>query len=297
MNEILSRTAWANTVRRGHRPTQAQLRDHLLTVHRLNAGFTEACAQRCRDGEGRNSYEWLADVIDPSVHRTVLDLACGSGPLIALCHERHGDRLEIAGVDMSLDELRIARARVAGTPVRLHHGMAQDLGAVGTSGVDVVLCHWALTLMDPVEPVLREVDRLMAPGGVFAAIVDGDRHSDPTYRAADELVHEWVRREFPHYDAFGLGDPRVRERATLERMARDIFSADEVAIDEGVFTLEADGAALAREAAGFFYASFVLSPAAHGAMLSALTALLSDGGAAQGRFSMPVNRLVVRRGG
>ena len=51
---------------------------------------------------------------------------------------------------------------------------------------------------------------------------------------------------------------------------------------------------LAEEAAGFFYAAFVLAPEARARMLADLAALLA-GMAPDGppRFAMPVNRLVV----
>ncbi|WMS44659.1 methyltransferase domain-containing protein [Acuticoccus sp. MNP-M23] len=292
MNKILSQTAWASTVRRGEKPTQSDLRDHLLAVHSLNAGFTESCAMRCRNNDGRNTYEWLADVIDPAAHRSLMDLACGSGPLIALCHQRHGSALDLAGVDMSADELQLLRDRLPDGAATLHHGMAQDLGAFPPGSVDVVLCHWALTLMDPVEPVLTEVNRILARGGVFAAVVDGDMNADDLYRAVHDIIHTWVTREFPHYDEFGIGDVRIRQRSMLAPMVQSAFADAEVSVDQDVFELQAGNDVLAREAAGFFYSSFVLSAPAHAGMLAELEAMFAARGAS--RFSMPVNRLVVR---
>lgn len=294
MNELLPYTAWAEAVRRGGQPTAAELREHLLSVHKANAGFTESCAARCRDVRGRTSYEWLAEVIDPDVHRTVLDLACGSGPLMAHCHERYGDRVELSGVDMSADELTLARARMKSGPVVLHQGLAQELDVFHTFSFDVILCHWALTLMDPVEPVLTEANRLLAPGGVFAAIVDGDLMVDRRYRDVNDVIYRWVKRAFPRYGEIELGDPRVREQAALAELARRAFRTDDISVEEGMFVLEGPSDILAREAAGFFYASFVLSPEAHAGMLTELAELLriDDG---DGRFSMPVNRLVVRK--
>jgi len=289
-------TSWATAVRLGVQPEPADLREHLLTVHRANAGFTEGCAARCRDGDGRNSYEWLALAIDPSRHRTVLDLACGSGTLLELCHARYGDRVTLTGVDMSDDELAIAAARLPDGTATLPRALAQDLSMIPSASVDAVLCHWALTLMDPVAPVLAEVSRVLAPGGVFAAIIDGEMDAAPGYRDVHDLIYGHVRREFPWYGDIDLGDPRVRRSGTLEALAREAFAGDDVVVEPGVFVLEAEGDALAREAAGFFYASFVLSPPARQSMLAALAARLSPEGA-PGNFAMPVNRLVVRRCG
>ena len=287
-------TSWANAVRTGVQPNAADLREHLVTVHRANAGFTESCAARCRDAEGRNSYEWLASAVDPARHRSVLDLACGSGPLLALCHERFGAAVSLLGVDMSSDELAIAKARLPDGVASLHETLAQDLPMVASNGVDAVLCHWALTLMDPVAPVLDEVSRVLAPGGVFAAIIDGEMTAAPGYKDIHDLVYGFVREEFPWYGDIDLGDPRVRRAGSLEALARTAFRGDHVAVEPGVFVLSGEPDALAREAAGFFYASFVLSPDARDDMLDALaTRLSADGGPAF--FAMPVNRLVVRR--
>jgi SAM-dependent methyltransferase len=289
-------TSWANAVRLGVQPKPADLREHLMTVHRANAGFTESCAARCRDSKGRNSYEWLADAVDPTCHRMVLDLACGSGPLLELCHARFGAGVALTGVDMSADELAIAEGRLPEGAVTLHRALAQDLPMIPAGSVDAVLCHWALTLMDPVAPVLEEVSRVLAPGGVFAAIIDGEMDSAPGYREVHDLIYGHVRREFPWYGDIDLGDPRVRRSGTLEALAHDAFAGDSVAVEPGVFVLESAPDTLAREAAGFFYASFVLSPPARSAMLSALAGRLSPAGA-PAAFAMPVNRLVVRRQG
>ena len=70
---------------------------------------------------------------------------------------------------MSQAELNLAKT-LADTAT-LVHAKAQNLEFIGDEEIDVVLCHWALTLMDPVGPVLEEVSRVLKPGGTFAAIV------------------------------------------------------------------------------------------------------------------------------
>ena len=72
----------AKNLANNQRPDGKALLDHLKTIHQHNAGFTEKCASTCRDRSGRNSYEWLAEAV-PDINGTrVLDLACGSGPLL-----------------------------------------------------------------------------------------------------------------------------------------------------------------------------------------------------------------------
>lgn len=288
-------TAWTRSLARGQAPAPASLRDHLLAVHGANAGFTEACASRCQDDRGRSSYAWLAEAIDPARHRDVLDLACGSGPLLDLVAARHGDGLRLTGVDMSDAELALARARVGDADLALHRGLAQDMAFLADASQDAVLCHWALTLMDPVAPVLREVRRVLRPGGTFAAIVDGEMDQAPGYRAVHDLIYGWVQHAYPAYGRFELGDARVRDTQALATLAREIFDDAHVRIEPNVLTLSDPPETLAREAAGFFYAAFVLSAQANADMLADLAELLRAQGGAQPTFAMPINRLVVTR--
>jgi SAM-dependent methyltransferase len=287
-------TGWTRSVQAGIRPDHASLRAHLETLHSLHAGFTESCAARCQDAAGRTSYRWLAEVVDPGRNRDLLDLACGSGPLLALCAEAYPEA-RLSGVDISPDELALARGRVPAAA--LHRAPAQDLDVLASASMDAVLCHWALTLMDPVAPVLREANRVLRPGGRFAAIVDGETASAPGYREVHDLIYGWVQRAYPHYGEIELGDPRVRGADSLAALARDAFAGARVTVEPNVLTLDGPPAQLAREAAGFFYAAFVLSPPDHAAMLADLAELFADPDAPPaGRFAMPINRLLVTRG-
>ena len=293
-------TAWTRSLARGEAPDGDSLRHHLLAVHGANAGFTEACASRCRDADGRTSYGWLTEIVDPARHTDVLDLACGSGPLLALAHARHGGRIRLTGVDMSDAELQLARGRVPGAELTLHRGLAQDMAFLADASQDAVLCHWALTLMDPVAPVLSEVRRVLRPGGTFAAIVDGEMDAAPGYRAVHDLIYGWVQRAYPAYGRFDLGDARVRDTQALAGLAQDTFHGAQVRVEPSVLYLHEAPEALAREAAGFFYAAFVLSADAHAAMLAELAQLLrtqaDQQGSEEATFVMPINRLVVTRG-
>ena len=294
----LSRSDWTDAVARGAAPDPAALRDHLRRVHREHAGFTEGCAARCRDTAGRSSYEWLVDAVDPLAHRSVLDVACGSGPLLEICHRRFAPGTTLIGVDMSPEELALARARLPTSRARLIEARAQALDMLPDASVDVALCHWALTLMDPVAPVLAEVARVVGPDGRFAAIVDGPMDAAPGYADAHDLIYGHVRAELPRYGTTELGDPRVRDAGSLESLVADAFPDASVTVEANLVSMQGPAERIAEEAAGFFYAAFVLPDARRAAMLDELTALVraNDASGAGGRFVMPINRLVVRRG-
>lgn len=105
-------SCWTRSLQRGEQPTHENLREHIMAVHRDHAGFTESCASRCRDELDRNSYELLANSVDPARHKSVLDLACGSGVLLEICNQRFGPDIALTGVDMSAEELALARQRI-----------------------------------------------------------------------------------------------------------------------------------------------------------------------------------------
>ena len=163
---------WIDSLARNQHPNSNALIDHLKAIHQENAGFTEVCASSCRDKVGRNSYEWLAELVPDNKVSNVLDLACGSGPLLKILFDRNKN-LNLNGVDMCPEELALANIRLKNSGANLIEANAQNLKIITDDSIDIVLCHWALTLMDPIEPVLNEVKRILTSKGRFAAIVDG----------------------------------------------------------------------------------------------------------------------------
>ncbi|MEM1379955.1 MAG: class I SAM-dependent methyltransferase [Pseudomonadota bacterium] len=293
-NDAAIRTSWTEGAD-PHTDDTESLKEHLIEVHRRNPGFTESCAGRCTDAEGKTSYDWLCDVAVDGKAQRVLDLACGSGFLLNLLAKRIPAAEALVGVDMSAAELSLARKRLDGANVTLHQGVAQNLAFAEAASFDTVLCHWALTLMDPVEPVFQEIGRVLTNGGTFAAIVDGDAAEAPGYDAVNDLVFAHVRAEVPSIGARDLGDPRIRKPETLSALARALFPDARISTQNRVFTLRGEAHMLAEEAVGFFYAAFVLSPLARAALTDQLADLLTaqaDGNVPT--FSLPVCRLLVR---
>ncbi len=293
-NDAPIRTSWTDDA--GQREGDAEsLKEHLIEVHRRNPGFTASCAGRCTDSHGRTSYDWLCDAAAEQEGTRVLDLACGSGVLLSLLRDRIPDAKALVGVDMSAEELDLARQCLVGHGVVLHKGVAQDLTFAAASSFDTVLCHWALTLMDPVEPVFFEIARVLAGGGTFAAIVDGDVAEAPGYEAVNDLIFAHVRAEAPSVGARDLGDPRIRKPESLGALARSFFPRAIVTTETRVFALQGEARMVAEEAAGFFYAAFILSPSARATLIDELAEQIAA--QAEGNmptFSLPVCRLLVR---
>ena len=288
---------WIDSLTRNLRPNGNVLIDHLRTVHQKHTGFTEECAISCRDEVGRNSYEWLAELVPNNSSVRVLDLACGSGPLLKMLFDRNKN-LNLKGVDMCPEELALAKTRLINSGTDFFVSKAQNLSAISDNSIDIVLCHWALTLMDPIAPVLDEVRRVLTSKGRFAALVDGQMNTAPGYKEVHDLIYSYVQEEIPSYGKIDLGDPRIRGSKILSNLMHKAFPKSNITIESNVVSMVGPVNQVAEIAAGFFYAAFVLRPDKRKLMITSLSNLLaiskdSTDGERQGRFSMPISRLLV----
>jgi SAM-dependent methyltransferase len=95
-----------------------------------------------------------------------LDLCCGTGiHLQTLC--ALGWR--VTGVDLSADQLRIARDRAAGRPVELIQSDAERL-PFDDGEFDAVVSIFSHTDVDDFPAVVREAARVLRPGGAFVYV-------------------------------------------------------------------------------------------------------------------------------
>ncbi|MBV9282558.1 MAG: class I SAM-dependent methyltransferase [Chloroflexi bacterium] len=135
---------------------------------------------------------------------------------------------------MSEAELDAARERLRGHDVSLLRERAQSLSLPDRS-IDVALSHMAFMLMRPVEPVVAEIARVLAPGGPFSAVIgparlgsSGGRAEGVTEcqtalaRAVTETMGGFWEERFPRITRLAVNTPRVMSRASLA----DLFTPD-----------------------------------------------------------------------
>ncbi|MEZ4278384.1 MAG: ubiquinone/menaquinone biosynthesis methyltransferase [Myxococcota bacterium] len=115
----------------------------------------------------------------------VVDLACGTGDFCELVEAR-GARA--VGVDFAREMLRQAQSRGLRFPKVQGDG---EWLPFGTASVDVVTCGFALRNFVSLEGVLREIARIVRPGGRIA-LVDVDRPAFGPLRAAHSLYFDRV---------------------------------------------------------------------------------------------------------
>jgi ubiquinone/menaquinone biosynthesis C-methylase UbiE len=101
----------------------------------------------------------------------VLDVACGTGVVTRLAAERVGDS-GVAGVDVNPGMLEVARQVAGDTAIEWHQASAEAL-PLGDATFDVVLCQMGLQFFPDRQAALREMQRVLTPGGRVALNVPG----------------------------------------------------------------------------------------------------------------------------
>ncbi len=133
---------------------------------------------------------------------TVLDLGCGSGRDAYLLSRLVGEHGRVIGVDMTAEQLQVARAhqqwhaeryRHRGSNIRFVDGYIEDLAGCGIedASVDVVVSNCVLNLSPEKERVFGEIMRVLKPGGeLFFSDVFADRRIPEALRRDPVLLGE-----------------------------------------------------------------------------------------------------------
>lgn len=187
--------------------SEAFLRD----FHAARPGATSAAL--ARGGTYHRMAHRMAALV--SAGARVLDLGAGDGYLCELLAAR-GARA--VGVDFSHAELAQFAARARRLPAELAPcavaARAQAL-PFADGAFDAAVCHLALMLMEDAPAVASELQRVLAPGGWFAALLGGGPVAAPAEPAgpSGDAFHRFLAIAGPRFRGPRLGDPRVRGEA------------------------------------------------------------------------------------
>ncbi len=119
--------------------------------------------------------ERLVDAAGIADGDRVLDVACGTGIVARTVAERAGQGVSVTGVDVNPAMLEMAR-QVAGETIEFVEGNAQSL-PFDDASFDVVLCQQGLQFFRDRVAALKEMHRVITPGGrVVCAVWRGLDH-------------------------------------------------------------------------------------------------------------------------
>lgn len=97
-----------------------------------------------------------------------LDLGCGNGSVTGLVRDRAGARWHLEGIDPDPREAALARESAVYDVV---HEAPGDSIQVADGAFDFVFSNSVLEHVDDLEPTIREVGRVLRPGGLFVFTV------------------------------------------------------------------------------------------------------------------------------
>ena len=136
----------------------------------------------------------------------VLDVACGTGALTLAAAERVGRGGSVVGLDANPEMLAVARRK--STQVEWMEGKAEAL-PLPDNGFDAVVSQFGFMFFDDKPQALREMMRVLRPGGTLAVAVCDAVDRSPGYaalaRLLDQLFGTHVGDAFRA--PFALGDP------------------------------------------------------------------------------------------
>jgi ubiquinone/menaquinone biosynthesis C-methylase UbiE len=164
--------------------------------------------------------EELTRLAAPWPGERVLDVACGTGALTRQIAERVGPGGQVTGLDLSPGMLAVAREQLDGPHVTWQEGSALELPFAPDS-FDLVTCQQGLQFFPDRAVALREMRRVLRPGGRVALAVWRSTEYNPVWRLVEDVLAEMVGPEAARLPPFALGDAE-----TLRRLAREAGFAD-----------------------------------------------------------------------
>jgi ubiquinone/menaquinone biosynthesis C-methylase UbiE len=137
----------------------------------------------------------------------VLDVACGTGIATRLAAEAVGPTGTVTGADVNPGMLDVARAAVpARTGTTWHEAPAEDL-RLPDSSYDAVLCSLGIMFFPDKPRALREMHRVLVPGG--RAVLGTPGPTPPLMAAIDEalIAHVGPGASMFVHAVFSVHDP------------------------------------------------------------------------------------------
>src|SRR6476646_6001782 len=175
-----------------------ELRAHLQGMWASVAGSWAEHAEYA-DARGAVAAERMLDLTLPRPGERVLELACGPGGLGLAAAKRVAPQGEVVVSDVAAEMTSIASTRADALGLSNVSSRVLDLERIEEpeGSYDVVLCREGLMFaLDPARAV-REIRRVLRPGGRVAVAVWGERARNPWLAVVFDAVSEQIGAPVP----------------------------------------------------------------------------------------------------
>ncbi|MHC2462473.1 class I SAM-dependent methyltransferase [Bradyrhizobium embrapense] len=164
--------------------------------------------------------KWAADLVERAAPRPddkVLDVACGTGIVARLASQRARSG-RVTGLDLNSGMLAVAR-KVSGNggAIEFIEGSALDL-PFASGAFEVVLCQLGLQFFPDRRKALREMRRVLSPGGRVAVSVYSPIEKTPGAHAFVDALDRVLGSEA---SKIKRGEHSFRTPRELEELLRD----------------------------------------------------------------------------
>jgi ubiquinone/menaquinone biosynthesis C-methylase UbiE len=172
--------------------------------------------------------EWILEHAELEEGERVLELAAGAGETGFLAAQRVGPTGTLVSTDVAEEMLEGGRARAQELGLDNVEFKPMELEWIDapTASFDAVLCRWGLMFALDVEAALREIRRVLKPGGRLAAATWSVREKNPWATTLQDVLLEQGHIEPP--DPRAPGPFRLNDPAQLAELAESAGLFDPV---------------------------------------------------------------------
>ncbi len=157
--------------------------------------------------------ETLLDALNAHAGQHIIDLASGTGEPALTLAQRLDDAADIVGVDAAPGMVRAAQAKARAGGLRGIQFLCMPAERLDfpTASFDRAMCRFGIMLLEDPELGLREMHRVVKPGGRYALAVWGRPESMTTLQWAQRAFEDRLPPDLhpPLAIATSLGDPQT----------------------------------------------------------------------------------------